>query len=226
MDREIYPRPTMARLASKKSKPKGKAVDVVDNYVVYSVLPLQRTLSVNPSGEFVLDSPPQVTQRGAQAVKKYFTPKWKEFASHGDLEDVLEAGLAAVIRASAMQLKVLGEFRTRMQEHKKPVAEASKSDKEHKQALEGLQATKVAVEALEVANKEKRRLLDEAESHKQETQSLRENFEVAEKERKEAEAEVARLLGKKNEMEAKLGSVEAEFVANFYNTEAYTNFSD
>ncbi|KAL2470235.1 hypothetical protein Adt_38371 [Abeliophyllum distichum] len=152
----------------------------MDNYAFCGVPPLQRTLSVNPSGKVVLDSPPQVTQNpgslaggpydsrkklrelignagsrmpddalqnvpfypsmGAQALKKYFTPKWKEFASHGDLEDVLVAGLATAIRASAMQLKVLGEFRTRMQEHKKLVAEALKSNKEHSQALEGLQA--------------------------------------------------------------------------------------
>ncbi|KAL2497090.1 putative abhydrolase domain-containing protein [Abeliophyllum distichum] len=69
---------------------------------------------------------------GAQAMKKYFTPKWEEFSAHGELEDVLEASLASAIRASAMQLKVLGEFRTRMQEQKKLIAEASKSDKEHK----------------------------------------------------------------------------------------------
>ncbi|KAL2492648.1 Uncharacterized protein Adt_28276 [Abeliophyllum distichum] len=51
---------------------------------------------------------------GAQAVKKYFTPKWEEFSSHGELEDVLEASLASAIRASTLQMKVLGEFRTRM----------------------------------------------------------------------------------------------------------------
>ncbi|KAL2497508.1 Plus3 domain-containing protein [Abeliophyllum distichum] len=38
----------------------------------------------------------------AQAVKKYFTPKWEEFSSHEELEDVLEASLASAIRASAM----------------------------------------------------------------------------------------------------------------------------
>ncbi|KAL2490165.1 hypothetical protein Adt_25793 [Abeliophyllum distichum] len=38
----------------------------------------------------------------AQAVKKYFTPKWEEFSSHGELEDVLEASLASAIRASTM----------------------------------------------------------------------------------------------------------------------------
>ncbi|KAL2492345.1 hypothetical protein Adt_27973 [Abeliophyllum distichum] len=87
-------------------------------------------------------------------------------------------------------------------------------------------AQRVAAEALEVANKEKKRLLDESKSHEQKARSLRKNLEAAEKGRKEAEAEVARLLGEKKEMEAKLENVEAEFVANFYNTEAYTNFSD
>ncbi|KAL2492712.1 hypothetical protein Adt_28340 [Abeliophyllum distichum] len=68
---------------------------------------------------------------GAQAMKKYFTPKWEEFSSHGELEDVLEASLASAIRASAMQMKVLGEFRTRMQEQRNLVAQASRADKEH-----------------------------------------------------------------------------------------------
>ncbi|KAL2532783.1 Plus3 domain-containing protein [Abeliophyllum distichum] len=233
-------------------QPKEKTVEIVDNYVVHSALSLQLTLSVNPLGEVVLESPPNVTQNpggpdrgpynskkklreligaprlrmpddalrnlpfypslGTQAVKKYFTPKWKEFASHGDLEDVLEASLAAAIKASEMQLKVLGEFRTRMQEHKKLIVEMLKFDKEHR----------VTTEALEAAKKEKKWLLDESKCHEQEVQSLRE------KERKEAEAEaeVTRLLGEKKEMEAKLKNVEADFVANFHNTEAYTNFSN
>ncbi|KAL2542937.1 hypothetical protein Adt_03915 [Abeliophyllum distichum] len=121
---------------------------------------------------------------GAQAVKKYFTPKWEEFSSHGDLEDVLEASLASAIRASTMQMKVLSEFRTRIQEQRRLSAAASKSDKEQKQALEGLQAA-----------------LD----------SAREKKEMEER------------LGS---AEAKLENAEAEFVANFHNTEAYTNFSD
>ncbi|KAL2466583.1 hypothetical protein Adt_42434 [Abeliophyllum distichum] len=87
-------------------------------------------------------------------------------------------------------------------------------------------AQKVAVEALEVANKEKRRLQGESESRELEGQSLRGYLEVFEKRRKEAEAEVARLLGEKKEMEAKLECVEADFAANFHNTETYTNFSD
>ncbi|KAL2497081.1 putative abhydrolase domain-containing protein [Abeliophyllum distichum] len=70
----------------------------------------------------VLRNVPFYPSMGAQAVKKYFTPKWEEFSSHGELEDVLEASLASTIRASAMQMKVLGEFRTRMQEQRKLVA--------------------------------------------------------------------------------------------------------
>ncbi|KAL2493394.1 Uncharacterized protein Adt_29022 [Abeliophyllum distichum] len=66
-----------------------------------------------------LRSVPFYPSMGAQAFKKYFTPKWEEFSSHGELEDVLEASLASAIRASAMQMKVLGEFRNRMQEQKR-----------------------------------------------------------------------------------------------------------
>ncbi|KAL2524629.1 hypothetical protein Adt_09683 [Abeliophyllum distichum] len=194
-----------------------KKVELVHNYTVCAPQPFQRTLSVNLSGEVVLDSPPRADPMGAQAVKKYFTPKWEEFASHGELEDVLEAGLAVAVRAKSLQMKVLEEFQTRMQEHKKLVAEASKSDKEHQQALE---------EALEAANLEKKRLPSESESRDLEFQRLRGELEISKKGRKEAEAEVTRLLGEKKEMEAKLENVEADFIANFHNTEAYTNFSD
>ncbi|KAL2517214.1 Uncharacterized protein Adt_13461 [Abeliophyllum distichum] len=153
------------------SQPKKKVVELVDNYAVCASQPLQRTLSVYPSGEVVLDSPPLVDpvsggsgvgpfdsrkrlreligppgsrisdyalknmpffpSMGAQAIKKYFTPKWEEFASHGDLEDVLEAGLAAAIIAMSLQMKVLETFRARMEKHKKLVTKASKFDKEH-----------------------------------------------------------------------------------------------
>ncbi|KAL2540644.1 Uncharacterized protein Adt_01622 [Abeliophyllum distichum] len=64
----------------------------------------------------ILRNVPFYPSMGAQAVKKYFTPKWEEFSSHGELEDVLEASLASAIRASTLQMKVLGEFRTRMHE--------------------------------------------------------------------------------------------------------------
>ncbi|KAL2453749.1 Plus3 domain-containing protein [Abeliophyllum distichum] len=203
----------------------------------------------------VLRSVPFYPSMGAQAVKKYFTPKWEEFSSHGDLEDVLEASLASAIRASTLQMKVLGEFRTRMQEQKKLAAQASKADKEHQQALEGLRAAlesaraayeqmeadlkesdsnllnmtkqldnanaaqKVTAEALEAANKEKKRLLEEAKSREEEILGLRSELAKAESSKKEAE-------DGKMEVETRLANAEADFVANFHNTEAYTNFAD
>ncbi|KAL2497685.1 hypothetical protein Adt_23235 [Abeliophyllum distichum] len=154
-----------------------------------------------------------------------------------------------------MQMKVLGEFRTRMQEQRRLVAQASKAGKEHEQAIEGLKAAldsariayeqmeadlkesdsnllnltkqldnanaaqKVASEALEAANIEKRRLLEEAKSRDEEASVLRRDLAITEDGRKEAEAG-------KREVEARLASAEADFVANFHNTEAYTNFAD
>ncbi|KAL2526393.1 Uncharacterized protein Adt_11447 [Abeliophyllum distichum] len=179
----------------------ASAVEIVDNYATCRASPLQRTLAVNTSGEIVLEDPSKSTQTlgestfyptmGAQAVKKYFTPKWEEFSSHGELEDVLEASLASAIRASTMQMKL-----------------------DNANAVQ-----KVATEALEAANKEKRRLLEEAKSRDEEISGLRKDLESSENGRKEAE------VGKRK-VEAKLANAEAEFVANFHNTEAYTNFSD
>ncbi|KAL2497221.1 putative abhydrolase domain-containing protein [Abeliophyllum distichum] len=219
-------------------------VEIANPYPACTVPPLQRTMTVNTSGEVVLEGPSKSTptpeggnggpydskrrlremiggpgvripddslrnvpfypSMGAQAVKKYFTPKWEEFSSHGELEDVLEASLASAIRASTLQMKVLGEFRTRMQEQRRLAAQASKADKEHQQALEGLKAAlesartayeqmeadlkesdsnllnmtkqldnanaaqKVTAEALEAANQDKRRLLEEAKSREEE----------------------------------------------------------
>ncbi|KAL2499337.1 Uncharacterized protein Adt_24887 [Abeliophyllum distichum] len=203
----------------------------------------------------LLQKVPFYPSMGAQAVKCYFTPKWEEFSSHGELEDVLEASLASAIRASTLQMKVLGEFRTRMREQKKLIAQSSRADKEHQQALEGLKAAlesartayeqmeadlkesdsnllnmtkqldnanaaqKVAAEALEAANTEKKRLLEEAKSREEEVLSLRKELADAGKAKQEAEE------GKK-EVEARLANAEADFVANFHNTEAYSNFSD
>ncbi|KAL2512126.1 Uncharacterized protein Adt_17726 [Abeliophyllum distichum] len=209
-----------------------------------------------------LRSVPFFPSMGAQAFKKYFTPKWEEFSSHGELEDVLEASLASAIRASAMQMKVLGEFRNRMQEQKRRFAEASKADKEHQQALEGLKAAlesaeiaykqmeadlresdsnllnmtkqldnanaaqKVAAEALEVANAEKRRLQEEVKSRDEEISSLRRELANAAEGRKVAEEGNEEVEARWKEVEAKLVNAEADFVANFHNTEAYSNFSD
>ncbi|KAL2456621.1 hypothetical protein Adt_46715 [Abeliophyllum distichum] len=110
----------------------------------------------------VLWNVPFYPSMGAQTVKKYFTPKWEEFSSHGELEDVLETSLTSGIRASTMQLKVLGEFRTRMQEQRELSAAASKSDKEHRQALEGLQA---ALDSAHVAYEQMEADLKESDSN-------------------------------------------------------------
>ncbi|KAL2485105.1 Plus3 domain-containing protein [Abeliophyllum distichum] len=202
-----------------------------------------------------LQNVPFYPSMGAQAVKYYFTPKWEEFSSHGEVEDVLEASLASAIRASTLQMKVLGEFRIRMREQKKLAAQSSKADKEHQQAIEGLKAAlesartayermeadlkesdanllnmtkqldnanaaqKVAAEALEATNIEKRRLLEEAKSREEEVSSLRKELADAEKAKQEAE-------DGKEEVEAKLANAEADFMANFHNTEAYSNFID
>ncbi|KAL2455677.1 Uncharacterized protein Adt_47157 [Abeliophyllum distichum] len=209
-----------------------------------------------------LRSVPFFPSMGAQAFKKYFTPKWEEFSSHGELEDVLEASLASAVRASAMQMKDLGEFRNRMQEQKRRIAEASKADKEHQQALEGLKAAlesaeiaykqmeadlresdsnllnmtkqldnanaaqKVAAEALEAANMEKRRLQEEAKSRDEEISSLRRELANAANGKKVAEEGREEVEARLKEAEAKLANAEADFVANFHNTEAYSNFSD
>ncbi|KAL2476577.1 Uncharacterized protein Adt_37313 [Abeliophyllum distichum] len=187
-----------------------------------------------------LRSVPFFPSMGAQAFKKYFTPKWEEFSSHDELEDVLEASLASAIRASAMQMKVLGEFRNRMQEQKRRFAEASKADKEHQQALEGLKA---ALESAEIAYKQMEADLRESDSNLLNMTKQLDNANAAQKvaaEALEAANELANAAkGKKEaedgkeevearlkEVEAKLANAEADFVANFHNTEAYSNFSD
>ncbi|KAL2491504.1 putative abhydrolase domain-containing protein [Abeliophyllum distichum] len=207
------------------SQSKKKEVEVVDNYTVCAPQPLQRTLSVNHSGEVVLDSPlrvdpvsrgsgvglfdsrkklkeligppgsrisdytlknvPFFPSMGAQTVKKYFTPKWEEFATLEELEDMLEAGLTAAVRAMSLQIKAdLKEFDSN-------VLQLTKQ-------LDNVNATqKVAIEALEVANIEKRHLQSESESRELEAQRLRRDLEASEKGRTETEAEVAQLLGEK-----------------------------
>ncbi|KAL2512214.1 Plus3 domain-containing protein [Abeliophyllum distichum] len=119
--------------ASGAEASQASVVLIADPYVACSVPPLQRTLTVNTSGDVVLEGPSKSTptleggnggsydskrrlremigapgaripdnalwnlpfypSMGAQAVKKYFTPRWEEFFSHGELEDVLEASL-------------------------------------------------------------------------------------------------------------------------------------
>ncbi|KAL2455213.1 Uncharacterized protein Adt_47396 [Abeliophyllum distichum] len=247
------------------SQATASIVEIADSYTTCSVPPSKGCWLSTRRERWSLRVPPnrpRLRKTGMEGPmtprdgsEKYFTPKWEEFSSHGELEDVLEASLASAIRASAMQMKVLGEFRTRMQEQRKLVAQASRADKEHKQAIEGLQATldsariaykqmeadmkesdsnllnmtkqldnanaaqKVAAEGLEAANKEKRRLLEKARSRDEEISVLRKDLANAEDGKNEAEAG-------KREVKARLANAEADFVANFHNTEAYTNFSD
>ncbi|KAL2471584.1 Uncharacterized protein Adt_39720 [Abeliophyllum distichum] len=80
-------------------------------------------------------------------------------------------------------------------------------------------AQKVAAEAFEAANKEKRWLLEVAKSRDEKISGLRKELANPENGKKEAED------GKK-EVEARLANAEADFVANFHITEAYTNFAD
>ncbi|KAL2491557.1 Uncharacterized protein Adt_27185 [Abeliophyllum distichum] len=156
MDKEKHPRPALARLSKQKPRALTAGSEVRQKKVLED-MSRQCSASLEDVGheyfrggsfrglpripDDVLRNVPFYPSMGAQAVKKYFTPKWEEFSSHGDLEDVLEASLAPAIRASAMQMKVLGEFRTRMQEQRWLSVAASKYDKEHKQSLEGLQAS-------------------------------------------------------------------------------------
>ncbi|KAL2492564.1 hypothetical protein Adt_28192 [Abeliophyllum distichum] len=182
------------------SQSKGKAIEVVDNYTICGVPPLQRTITVNPSGEVVLESPSQATQNPessvggpydswkklreligapgpripddalqnmpfyptieAQAMKKYFTPRWEEFASHGDLDNVVEVGLAAAIRASRIQLKVLGvqavvdSMRTAYEHFKADLRESESNVLNLTKQLDNANAAqKFVAEALEAANK-------------------------------------------------------------------------
>ncbi|KAL2481651.1 Uncharacterized protein Adt_34617 [Abeliophyllum distichum] len=175
---------------------------------------------IGPPGAKILDDALRnvlfYPSMGAQDFKKYFSPRWEDLASHGDLEDILEASLVTTVRTTGMQLKVLGEADLR----------ESDSNVLHltKKLDDANVVQKVTAEALEAANEEKRRLLEESTSHRLEAKGLRNSLDTSEAFRKEAEVEVARLLGEKKDLERKLKSVKVEYVANFHNTEAYTNF--
>ncbi|KAL2503741.1 Uncharacterized protein Adt_21223 [Abeliophyllum distichum] len=179
----------------------------------------------------LLQKVPFYPSMGAQAVKCYFTPKWEEFSSHGELEDVLEASLASAIRASTLQMKehqqaleglkaALESARTAYEQMEADLKESDSNLLNMTKQLDNANAAqKVAAEALEAANTEKKRLLEEAKSREEEVLSLRKELADAGKAKQEAEE------GKK-EVEARLANAEADFVANFHNTEAYSNFSD
>ncbi|KAL2492132.1 hypothetical protein Adt_27760 [Abeliophyllum distichum] len=153
---------------------------------------------IEPPGSSISDDTlknvPFFPSMGAHAVKKYFTPKWEEFTSYRELEDVLEAGLTATVRTTSLQLKVLGKFQTRMQEHQQALEGLQPAVDSMRMAYEQLQANlresdsnvlqltkqldnanavrKVAAEALEATNIEKRCLQSEYESREMEAQLL------------------------------------------------------
>ncbi|KAL2526842.1 hypothetical protein Adt_11896 [Abeliophyllum distichum] len=155
MDQGKHPRPTMARLATKKprvlapgSSEDSKHKKVIENLSRERNRNIREVLTggpydskrklkelIGPPGARILDDVLRnlhfYPSMGSQAFKKYFSPKWEDLAFHGDLEDALEASLAAVVRTIGMQLKVLEELRQWMQRRKKLVAESSKSE-EHK----------------------------------------------------------------------------------------------
>ncbi|KAL2542672.1 hypothetical protein Adt_03650 [Abeliophyllum distichum] len=140
-----HPRLTIARLASKRPRilAPGSSEDSKQKKVIEDlsrernreeaektdVIEIEE--GTEATEERILDdalrSLPFYLSMGAQAFKKYFSPRREDLASHGDLEDTLEASLATVVRSTGMQLKVLEEVRQHMQPHKKLVAEASKS---------------------------------------------------------------------------------------------------
>ncbi|KAL2497396.1 putative abhydrolase domain-containing protein [Abeliophyllum distichum] len=230
------------------SQARGGAIDV-DN-TVGGVPPLQRTLAVNKSGEVVLEGPSRPAPAPGSGEGGPFDSKRRLRELIGSSgakipDDSLQNVPFYPVYGCS------GGYR--MREQKKLAAQSSKADKEHQQAIEGLKAAlesartayermeadlkesdanllnmtkqldnanaaqKVAAEALEAANIEKRRLLEEEKSREEEVSSLRKELADAEKAKREAED------GKK-EVEAKLANAEADFVANFHNTEAYSNF--
>ncbi|KAL2453260.1 putative abhydrolase domain-containing protein [Abeliophyllum distichum] len=87
-------------------------------------------------------------------------------------------------------------------------------------------AQKVAAEALEAANVEKRHLQEEAKSRDEEISSLRRELANAAEGKRVAEEGKEEVEARLKEVEAKLANAEEDFVANFHNTEAYSNFSD
>ncbi|KAL2474555.1 hypothetical protein Adt_35291 [Abeliophyllum distichum] len=81
---------------------------------------------------------PLYTALGAQAFCKYFSLKYKEFTTHGGLEDLINTNLASTItiRAVEVQMKTIISLEKLKQQQQKLLAEASKSN-EHKNALKG-----------------------------------------------------------------------------------------
>ncbi|KAL2526454.1 hypothetical protein Adt_11508 [Abeliophyllum distichum] len=70
------------------------------------------------------------------------------------------------------------------------------------------------------------RLKEGTEASETEITELRSDLEFYKNERLDAEVASAKLLVEKKSLEEKLENIEANFTANFHNTEAYSNFSN
>ncbi|KAL2474565.1 hypothetical protein Adt_35301 [Abeliophyllum distichum] len=79
---------------------------------------------------------------------------------------------------------------------------------------DALNAQHVTFSTLERTNEEKKKLLEEASSSQSELVEL------------DAEVASAKLLVENESLEEKLENTKTEFIANFHNTDAYSNFSN
>ncbi|KAL2474393.1 hypothetical protein Adt_35129 [Abeliophyllum distichum] len=161
-------------------------------------------LSVTPTKEVILNAPPKVPQAAEESDGRSFKSKKK-------LRELIGPPGARIPDDAVRNLPFY------------PVMEVLKSISNFLHLTKKLDdanaAQKGATDALEATNGEKRRLFEEVEG-------LSSSLEASENGQKEAESEVAKLLGEIKEMEEKLGSIDDEYVANFHTTEAYANFSD
>ncbi|KAL2497971.1 hypothetical protein Adt_23521 [Abeliophyllum distichum] len=137
MDQGVRPRPTMARLASRKpnSLAPGSSEDSKQKKVIEELSWEGNKGEASSAGVIKIDE-----EAEASGGDLSLSRKRKAEASSQPKKKAVKASLAAAVRITGMQLKVLGEFRLQMQRHKKLFADTSKSE-EYKQAMEGLQVT-------------------------------------------------------------------------------------
>ncbi|KAL2458320.1 hypothetical protein Fot_55797 [Forsythia ovata] len=88
-----------------------------------------------------------------------------------------------------------------------------------------LNAQRIALEALEVANGENHRLTTEALARQEEVPRLKSELEECKMEKMEAESLRDSTLAENEYLNKRLQNAEAEFVANFHHTDAYSSFS-
>ncbi|KAL2466299.1 putative abhydrolase domain-containing protein [Abeliophyllum distichum] len=179
----------------------------------------------------VIHNLPLYLTSGVQAFRKYFSPKWKDFAVRGEMENMMEASLASVVQAMGILaiegLQVAVEsMQTTYEQLQVDLKESNANVLALTKKLDHANvAQRKLTEALEVANEQKKKLKEECDSYELEVTCLRKEAKVLKTEVDGLEESLgASKMGRK-ELEAKLENVEAEFVANFHNNDAYTNFS-